>query len=263
MLTILIATVEDGIDRLEKTIEFRHPSVRYLVVQQTISPRVVPDYLQRRRDVEVIRSVTRGLAISRNIGLYHCQTRYALIADDDVEFVPDGMLELLDIIERDKPDFALFQIETPDGQPEYKDYPKEAYQVKYLRHWVSSIEIVVNASKVQQEQLRFDERFGLGTELNRGEEDIFVSDLIQHDWEGGYFPIPIVRHPYESSGKYVRTQKEQFFFQGAYDTRMGIGKVPIPTVLDCLLRPSSILSAIHYRRGMRYIERTEEALIDA
>lgn len=255
MLTVLISTLEEGIYDLEKAVRLRHPSVRYLIVHQTDSVDELPDHLQNRQDVTVVQSATRGIAVSRNIGLKHCQTTYALIADDDVELIWQGMTELLDMIKLDAPDFALFKIQTPPGQPEYKDYPAKPYKITHLKHWVSSIEIVVNVAKARKEGRYFDERFGLGTLLNRGEEEIFVTDLIRNNWRGFYFPVYIVKHPFSSSGKRQRSLKDRFFFQGAYDTRVGKRDIPRHTVLNYLRDPTRIMATIYYRKGSKYIQR--------
>lgn len=246
-----------GIDRLHQTVEYRHPAVRYLIVCQVdegVGP--PPEYLARRPDIQVVHSDTRGLAISRNIGLGHCQTPYALLADDDVRYLAGGMERLLAILETERPDFALFQIQTLDGEPPYKRYPSEAYEITALKHWVSSVEIVVNAAKLRATSIRFDERFGLGAPVDRGEEEIFVSDLIRHGWKGRYFPIAIVQHPYESSGKKMRSRKDQLFFQGAYDARLGNSPIPRPSLVDCIRNPRQLLDAAYYRRGRRFIKRT-------
>lgn len=261
MLSIVVSTLEKGIEQMEKTVAFRHPAVRYLIVHQTRLNLGVPEYLQQRPDIKVVQSTTRGLAASRNIGLSHCQTQYALIADDDVEFLASGIIEMLGIIRKERPDFALFRIRTPDGQPEYKDYPDKTYRVKRLQHWVSSIEIVINVERLKGEGIRFDERFGLGTILDRGEEEIFVSDLIQSGLVGYYYPIPIVMHPYESSGKIPRSEKQRHFFQGAYDTRLGVSSLLHASWFDYLRHPDRILPSIYYYRGKKYIERTSRSVI--
>lgn len=258
-LTVVISTLGDGINRLKSALRYRHPSLCYLIVHQEGADYALPYFLLDRSDVEVLPSATRGLSVSRNIGLSHCRTRYALIADDDIELIPNTMERLLDIIQYEGVDFALFQIATPQGDPEYKDYPEETYEVKSLQHWVSSIEIVVNVDKLKREGIYFDERFGLGTVLDRGEEEIFVTDLIRAGWKGRYYPIAIVRHPYESSGKHPRDRKNQYFFQGAFDTRMGKISVPNSPRSAYWHKPKQLLPAIFYRRGMRYIRRTDGA----
>lgn len=254
-LTVLISTLGNGIHGLEQTIRIQHAALRYLIVQQTSGEYKIPAFIRSRADIDIIQSPTRGIAISRNIGLQHCRTTYALIADDDVEFLPDGMRALLEIISRDaRPDFALFKIQTPNGQPPYKDYPAEPYKVKKLKHWVSSIEIVLNVKKAKREKLRFDERFGLGTGLQGGEEEIFVTDLIRNNWKGHYYPIYLVKHPFESSGKAPKSRRDHFFFQGAYDARVGKRTSPRNTLLDYLRKPGLVMSAFYYWQGRRYIE---------
>ncbi len=242
---------------MEKTVAFRHPAIRYLVIQQVGSLLcVLPNYLRHRTDVTVVQSATRGLAVSRNIGLAHCQTAYALLADDDVAYVPEGMEQLLDALNTHRPDFALFQIQTLAGEPPYKAYPTKPYRVNRLKHWVSSIEIVVNVARLKADAICFDERFGLGAPLDRGEEEIFVSDLIRNGWEGHYFPIPIVKHPYESSGKRARSRKDQLYFQGAFDARLGRRTLPRPTLLECVRVPRRMLDVVYYRKGRQFVKRT-------
>lgn len=257
ILTILISTLEEGILGLEKAVCIQHPLIQYLIVHQTRSASALPSNLIQRSDITVVRSPTRGIAASRNIGLKHCQTPYALIADDDVEFLPEGIAKLLDLIASKKPDFALFKIKTPAGQPEYKPYPRDSYPVDRLKHWVSSIELVVNADKVKKEKLFFDERFGLGTKLGSGEEEIFVTDMIKSGWRGFYFPIYIVIHPFESSGKRERGHKELYFFQGAYDRRIGKSRRRTDSLFQYIRRPSLVIGEFFYHRGKKYIQKKQ------
>lgn len=221
MLTVVVSTWEDGVFDLEKTLRWQHPKVRYLVIHQTEKKGAHPGYMAGRPDVQVLSSNTRGLSVSRNLGLRNCKTRYALIADDDVEYIPEAMEELLGILERDQPDFGLFKIQTLPGEPEYKVYPRNRYEVQVLKHWVSSIEIVVDVDKVRGRDLLFDERFGLGAPLDRGEEEVFVHDLLASGLRGTFYPLYIVIHPYMSSGKVNRAIEEQWFVRGALDRRMG------------------------------------------
>lgn len=256
MLTIIISTLEDRITRLNKAVQIQHPSIRYLIIHQARRRTSLPNILAQRPDIAVVTSLSRGIAVSRNIGLRHCETRYALIADDDVEFLPSGLEKLLQVITSEKPDFALFKIKTPNGQPEYKIYPDRTYAVSKLKHWVSSIEIMVNADKVKAEKLWFDERFGLGTKLGYGEEEIFVTDMIRNGWEGSYFPTYIVVHPFESSGKQERARKKHYFFQGAFDRRTGKRRTRKNNLVEYIRRPRLLVEDFYYLQGNRYIHVT-------
>lgn len=221
MLTIVISTWENGLFDLEKSIQIRDPDISYLIVHQTQGKKELPLFMERRTDVEIITSRTKGLSVSRNIGLQNCRTPYALIADDDVEYIPEALNTLLRKIERDRPSFTLCKIQTLEGEPEYKEYPKETYRVKGLKHWVSSIEILVDIREIMRHKVYFDERFGLGSMYDRGEEEVFVHDLMKHNLEGVYYPLEIVKHPYMSSGKNERSIEEYWFVQGALDERVG------------------------------------------
>lgn len=254
MLTILISTWEEGLFYLENAIKIRHPLISYMIIHQTQTENRLPAYLAERTDVSVIVSHTKGLAVSRNIGLKNCKTPYALIADDDVEYIPAGIEELLAILQRRSVDFVLCKIRTPDDEPEYKSYPTEPYRIGELKHWVSSIEIVVDVEKLREKDIYFDERFGLGAKLDRGEEEVFISDLIKNKWKGFYFPIYIVKHPYLSSGKEERGIKEQWFFQGALDARKQTDFFFFNNNIDLLdgLNEKEIAEE-YYQRGRRYI----------
>lgn len=218
-LTIVISCLGTGIENIEKAISYKNPHLRYLIVHQNKIKISIPDFLNRE-DVTVINSETKGLAKSRNIGLKSCKTEFALIGDDDVEYIPDGLERLLRIINDEKPDFATFKILTPEGEPEYKQYSKEKFEIaSKFRHWFSSIEILLNVPKIVNNNISFDERFGLGTILKSGEEEVFIHDCIKNNLKGRFYPIYIVRHPYASSGKKQRKMSEQMFFWGALSVR--------------------------------------------
>lgn len=257
MLTIIISTWEDGIFNLERTVRLRHPLVSYLIIHQTQKEPVAPDYLINRPDVDIVSSYTRGLSVSRNIGLRNCKTRYALIADDDVEYIPAGIEELLKTIEQSKPNFGLFKIQTLDGEPEYKRYPKESYEIRELKHWVSSIEILIDIDKIREYNVCFDERFGLGAPLDRGEEEVFVHDLISHGLRGVYYPLYIVKHPHMSSGKKSRAVGEHWFVRGALDKRMG-KQLSLREIREELpLKDDMPIAEIYYDKGRAWVGQSD------
>lgn len=250
MLTIIISTWENGLFNLEKTIQIRDPDISYLIVHQTLGKKKLPLFMEERTDVEVITSGTKGLSVSRNIGLQNCRTPYALIADDDVEYIPEALNTLLRKIERDRPSFTLCKIQTLEGEPEYKEYPMETYRVKGLKHWVSSIEILVDIREIKNNKVYFDERFGLGAIYDRGEEEVFVRDLMKHDLEGIYYPLEIVKHPYMSSGKNERSIEEYWFVQGALDERVGVRiRFPCSEKMDGLSSEERQVAERSYNKG--------------
>ena len=76
--------------------------------------------------------------------------------------------------------------------------------------------------KIKDKRLAFDERFGLGTKLKRGEEEIFIQDLIKNGLWGVFYPIYIVKHPFESTGTKPMKESFRYFFKGAFSERLGL-----------------------------------------
>lgn len=252
---MIISTWEDGIFNLEKAIKLKHPEISYLIVHQTQKTTKDPDFIAQRSDIEVVKTATKGISVSRNIGLKHCKTKYAILADDDVEYIEEGIEHLLHAIETKSPDFALYKIQTLPGESEYKNYPEEEYQIPELKHWVSSIEIVVNVHKIGKLNIKFDERFGLGTLLDRGEEEIFIHDLLTKGLTGTFSPIYLVIHPYMSSGKQTRTIEEQWFVKGALDQRMN--NVIKPEAIQEKFnynKEKSIKAELYYNKGIAVVK---------
>lgn len=216
-LTIIISTMNDKIRCCENATRIQHPNIRYLIVHQNHNNTPIPNFLIRE-DISIIPSKTKGLAKSRNIGIENCETKYALIADDDVEYIEEGLLKVLETINQDNLDFATFKIKTPKDSPEYKNYyNKETIITLPFFHWFSSIEILLNTHTLRYHKIHFDERFGLGTLLKKGEEQILIKDLLSQSTTntGKFFPIYLVKHPYESSGKKKLSEMQEYFIYGA------------------------------------------------
>ena len=140
----------------------------------------------------------------------------ALFADDDVRY-PDNIVDIVDDIVYEKRhgyDIFCCKIATPQGQPEFKKYPENAFVFKeiplYGDYTVSSIEIGVNLYPIIEEGIRFDEDFGIGSDKwpEGGEETIFLSDCMKANMIVNYSPDYIVEHPYESTGKGKKTVRK-------------------------------------------------------
>jgi glycosyltransferase involved in cell wall biosynthesis len=220
-LTVLISTLNGGINCLQKTVVQENNLVQYLVIQQINDSKKynIPIFLQRK-DIEVIQILGCGLSKSRNTAIKNCKTRYALLADDDLAYFENFFEKILAKFRKNKNlTLAAFQIETPENESNYKDYPDFSYNLKEEKHWLSSVEIAFDVEKIREKKIEFDERFGLCAKIPRGEEQIFVKDVINSGLETMYFPEKIVLHPFESSGKQQEPSKKYCFYQGAIQKR--------------------------------------------
>ena len=80
---------------------------------------------------------------------------------------------------------------------------------------VSSIEIAFRINSIKIKNLKFDEKFGLGTNNPTGEEAIFLSDALKQGLKILYIPLPIVFHPKESSGGMFKDNPKLIRAKGA------------------------------------------------
>jgi len=227
-LTVLISTLNSGIEKLKNVVAIENNFVQYLVIQQISDNKKyeIPVFLQRK-DIEVIQIEGKGLSKSRNAAIQNCKTKYALIADDDLTYF-DNSFEIILSKFWKNPDLALatFKIKTPENEPKYKYYPNFSYNLnshsmKKHRHWLSSVEIAFDVEKIRAANIKFDEHFGLCADIPTGEEHIFVKDVIDSNLQAIYFPEYIVSHPFESSGKIKLASKKYFFYKGAIHYRTG------------------------------------------
>ncbi len=144
----------------------------------------------------------KGLAKSRNRAILLAQKDICLISDDDLEYFNDLEENIIKSFKDNmEADIITFCVQTPDNQP-YKRYKEKSFwHTKKTIMRVSSVEIAFRLDSINKVNLRFDERFGLGSNFPTGEEIIFLSDALDKGLKILYIPINIVIHPIESSGK--------------------------------------------------------------
>lgn len=149
---------------------------------------------------QFINVLDRGLAKSRNLALKNSTADYIVICDDDVVYKTDTINLIAKSINDNLCfDVLTFKIGTPTGD-KYKNYPREAFvHNRFSIFRVSSIEIVVNLKSISNNEINFDDRFGLGSTYISAEENIFLSDCLKSGLKAKFIPETIVLHDLESS----------------------------------------------------------------
>lgn len=188
-----------------------------LAINQCTTQERLPDQLQP--GVRMLSFAERGLSRSRNRALDNCRSDIGVIGDDDVTYLPN-------IVNTIRRAFTAF----PDAAAVTFQYlesgsraPIKQYGGTSFRHSprsiasVSSIEIALCPVRIQG--VRFDERFGLGTDLPIGEEGIFLSDLLKKGLSAYYWPEPICLHAGSGTG-YLKWDLDTAFAKGAVFRRM-------------------------------------------
>jgi glycosyltransferase involved in cell wall biosynthesis len=216
---ILVSTVRDRIQGVQKIIDSLNgiECVSFIVVQQLLDLGDTPELVEQRNNLlkinqsklKVIVDDGIGLTRSRNIAIKHSTSKYLIIADDDIYYDKNCFLNLLSFIERNPDsDVIISRVRSPGGKPHKKYSNKQELVSKIAAISVSSVEIILKREKGSDLSYRFDESFGLGTNLPACEELLFISALLDLKKKIVYFPEYLVVHPEDSSGKLMVNDKE-------------------------------------------------------
>ena len=224
-ISLLIATIDARIKKVDRVLLEPRPGVHYYISHQVTGElfRKIPESLTARSDVQISQIKGRGLSHNRNHLLDIAMGDIALLADDDARYRMEYFETLRSIFtEHQDIDVACFKIATPEGEPEYKEYSEESFLLNYTsRHYISSLEVAFRLSAVKKMGLKFDERFGIGSEfITYGEEAVFIHDCIKAGLKVKYFPEYIVEHAVDSTVRRMdEFDKQRNIFKGAYDAR--------------------------------------------
>ena len=196
-LDILICSLNKGIVRVQDVLLPPQEGVRYVVSYQYTDDRyldLIPQVLLTRDDVAVYKYKGHGLSANRNLALDKATADIVMFADDDARLIAETPQRVTRPFEADEElDVAFFMASTYTGKP-LKTYPGEPFQMLAMpkEYTVSALEMAFRRNKVQG-QLRFDERFGLGTKfLTCGEEEVWLEDALRARLKICYFPVKIV-----------------------------------------------------------------------
>ena len=231
VLEVLISTIDSGIEKIGNQLLPMRKDVKYIVSYQYRDEKYlkIPQDLLRE-DVVVSQISGQGLTKSRNNAIRLATADICVIADDDVSYTNGYFDRVLSVYNKENDiDIACFKIFTGENQPEYKDYPPVEMIITNIHEYSpSSIEITFKLDSIKNRKILFDERFGLGSWLIGGEEDLFILDSINAGLKIKFFPSYIVQHPFESIVKSLsQYDKHLIHVAGAMDARIR-GLISIP-----------------------------------
>ncbi len=269
-LNILVSTIDEGIHKVEQLLLPAQDGVSYIVSHQFTDEKhkLVPKVLIQRADVIISQLPGNGLSRNRNNAISLANGDIALIADDDIKYLPDSFEQIKQVFGKNPQlDVACFKIKTDDGAPEKQNYPLEPFVLKkHKHHYISSVEIAFRVQSVREKNIFFDERFGLGNELlPDAEELVFIKDCIRAGLITMFFPVYTVYHPFEpwlpGSSQYTPVRNR---VRGAYHARvLGWKAIPV-ALLELFVRMPAIIKhgrnplgfAIERFKAISYIFKT-------
>lgn len=127
----------------------------------------------------VIYDNTRGLSKSRNLGINNADSDIILLADDDVIYVPNYN-EIIKKEYEKNPDADMIAFYVKSKNPERKVRKLRSGKIGWIRIFrVSSFQLTFKLDSIKNNELKFDENMGAGTENYCGEETIFLSECLR------------------------------------------------------------------------------------
>ncbi len=151
----------------------------------------------------------KGLSKSRNLALNLANSDFVYLTDDDVILNDNISKVVLQAFEENQDaDIIAFYIESI-GKKVRKKVSK-TYNVNYLNSMsLSSVQLVYRLSFLNENELRFDERFGAGAKYTLGEENIMLFDALKKG--------AVIRYVPDSIGSYYTGDSSWFKgFNGSY-----------------------------------------------
>lgn len=217
---ILISTMNrNSLDFLLPMFPFSHFShFIILIINQTTSETILTsDY----PNVRVINSFEKGLSKSRNLALKNAVRKILVIGDDDVAFQEDFTDKITTAYNK-FPQAAVINFCAIKSNGNFiKKYPFHSKKNQSIFDILntSSIEMTLNKSILDKENIRFDENFGLGAIFEMGEEAVFLSDFKKKNKKLFFEPQIIVKHE-DLTTSDKKNITESYYIQGALFTRI-------------------------------------------
>lgn len=180
-----------------------------LIINQTMPDKILKS---NQENIRIINSFEYGLSKSRNLALKNTIGEVALIADDDINYLPDFDKIVIKAFQKyPNAGLILFQMQGINSRPR-KKYINDERKITDLTNEPkpSSVEMAISPKILKKNKVCFNEFFGLGAEFPSGEERLFLKILLQKNISVYHVPKIIVAHLEETTGmnqgneKYIR-----------------------------------------------------------
>lgn len=196
---ILISTMEKSDFSF---LESMFPNTPYynfniLIINQTSKGK---ELVSNYSNIRTINTYSKGLSNSRNMAIEKAFGDICLLADDDIEYLPNFENTIQKAFEkRSEASIIRFKIDTFTGE-DYKSYPliSRRLYIEQIKS-SSSIEIAFKRKPIVAKQILFDPIFGLGSYFPSGEEFLFLKEALRKKLQIYYENKSIVKHKFERS----------------------------------------------------------------
>lgn len=200
MISILIPTLgtrEKKLKRLIKSLESQtYKDFEVVIVSQDNHQIVNNCFKDVTFKYKHVISDTKGASIARNIAIKEIKGNIAAFSDDDCWYEEDALEFIYKYFKENESDILCCQYYDPHTKRYPKKYPSyplyDFSKVQIIKK--AAIEIFINLDRVKDYTIGFDERFGVGSYYNSGEENIYLMDLKNMGYKLDYYPKVLAYH---------------------------------------------------------------------
>lgn len=169
------------------------------------------EFIQIDKNHRIINTKTRGLSVSRNIGLNNTKGDICVLSDDDEIFLNDMVKNVQNAYKRlSDADIIIFNVTNWPN----KLGSKERRLSKYDLMKVSSIQITFRKGSIKN-NVEFDTLLGSGTSNGPGEENKFLLDCLMAKMNIYYVPQCITTVDSNKSTWFMGFDNEYFYKRGS------------------------------------------------
>ena len=186
-------------------------SLEVIVVDQSFDDKTYDTVISYQDNCELvyIHALKKGLSHSRNIGLDIATGDIVCFGDDDCSYESRALSTVVSKLKSDRLDLVCGSVIDPETGALTKYTPSSVPHSLTLRHFyrdITSISIFVTKVFIEQYNIRFDEKFGLGASFSSCEEVDFVRRCLEKNAKGTYFPEIKVYHENQPSYSAEKTE---------------------------------------------------------
>lgn len=185
----------------------------------------------------------KGLSRSRNKAIKNSRADICAISDDDIRY-EDNYEEIIKEGYRKYPDadviaFYLDNVDKNINRPRRKEG-----KINFLKSMqIKSSQITFKRKSIVDKNIKFKERFGAGSELYMGEENIFLVDCLKAGLKIYYIPITIATTQENNSSWFRGYNEYNFNVRGAAYYEMSKNLYPL-LILQFAIRKTNLYADV-------------------
>lgn len=194
--------------QVSKLIKNMNIKSNYLIVNQTNKNEI------NIKNSKVITKNEKGLSKSRNLAISKAEEEIVVLADDDVKYIKDYEKIIIEAYQKYKNvDIICFFVESMNEKRKTKRMLTG--KIGYIRaNKIASFEITFRKKAILDNKIKFNEKFGAGTELNRGEEQLFLYEAIKNKLKIIFINKKIANVKQDNSSWFNKMDEDFFIIQG-------------------------------------------------